>query len=568
MKTDGAQRADHLADYQAEGQGGAEIAKTLPQTPPESTAISKQSTQTPGPQKPGKLPALSEYDTYGKYASAIVRQILFADSRFNNSKLVMDSVLSKLQVKGGVFPPDIRLGTLGLTRFNAATVNFSKAATLIESAAAKRRAGKDATDDIVSATAFMGEGFTEISAGLGTDVGNYVVKQWQTELGKTSSTIGTPQWSGRASPGSVVYEAGSGTPIPESAVRSDIDGALVHLPSMSSAEHDEWMGQSVSGYGEKLDEQLRTMHDNEKQHIIDELEKTPDGSKPSRLTELSEEAQRKIDAATTLAEATKREISKTRAQNESDFSQLEEEMKPIREQLKSGKYTDPDVAGLSPGDAAKRLGVKLLSCRRREEETAQNFELLTEDMVPNLDAMAESLGTVSASGSLQSLSKEERTTRLEKLKTDFREDFIKYQDAMSKPTANLTEWAKISPALKSQIGPAAINTAFTAADLGAKVDDYIKKVSAGTVSEEDRWKLAGSVVGLVGGMSSFLPVVGPLVSIGLSLVGIGIGNFGEKLDDMRFRNAADAFHDEVVDDYRKKHPNSVNYVYPSDVGSP
>jgi hypothetical protein len=75
-------------------------------------------------------------------------------------------------------------------------------------------------------------------------------------------------------------------------------------------------------------------------------------------------------------------------------------------------------------------------------------------------------------------------------------------------------------------------------------------------------------VGLVGGMSSFLPVVGPLVSIGLSLVGIGISNFGEHLDEMRFRDAAAAFHDEVVDDYRKKYPDSVNYVYPSDVGSP
>src|SRR5262249_37477767 len=127
--------------------------------------------QAPDLQKPARLATLAEYNTYAKYASTIVRQLLFGESRFNNSKLVVDSILSKLQVKGGCVPPGMRVGTLGLTRLNSATANFSKAASYIGSAQSKQKAGKDATDDIVSATALMGEGFTEVFGGLGADVG-------------------------------------------------------------------------------------------------------------------------------------------------------------------------------------------------------------------------------------------------------------------------------------------------------------------------------------------------------------------------------------------------------------
>jgi hypothetical protein len=365
----------------------------------------------------------------------------------------------------------------------------------------------------------------------------------------------------------IVSEAGTGTPIPQSAFESEVDAAVAHLPSMSPEQHKALLRQSEQVYSAKLDDELAAMRTREVQRIVAGLETTPEASQPSRLAELSIEAQRRIETATQLAAAAKQDISARRAQSEGDLIELDDRANKLRDQLKSGQYTDASVAGLSHEDAARTLGARLLSYRRREEEIAQSFEMLTEDVSPNLNDMTQQLEMAKSVGSLEHLSGRERFAKLEKLKTVYREHFMTYQNAISRPTANLPEWLKISPALKAQLGPAVLNTAFAAADFGARVDDYIKKVTDGTASEADRWKLAGSSIALIGGMASFIPLIGPIISIGLSLAGIGISNAAEHLEDARIREAADALRDDAVDAYRKTHPGSENYVYKSDVGA-
>ncbi|CAB3772905.1 hypothetical protein [Paraburkholderia humisilvae] len=522
----------------------------------------------PDPSKQSAASTLAQYNAYGKYASTIVRQLLFGESRFNNSKLVFNTVLSKLQVDGGFVPPGIRLGTLGLTRLNSAIANFSKAASLIASAAAKQRAGQDATDDIVSASAAIGQGLTESTAGLGADFGNYLVKQWQTALSQTGRSVGALQPpTPSTSTGDVIHEAGTDAPIPQSAFQSDVEARLAHLPPMSPQQHEDLMKQGMQTYNATLDEQLNTMRAQEKQKIIAELEKTPDGRKPARLVELSAQAEARLDAAEQLATAAKQDLAMRKAQDESDYMQMEKESNDIREQLKSGKYTDPDVASLSAKDAADRLGARLLSYRRREEEHAQSFEILAEDTPPDLAELGKQFDAAKSVANLETLTQEEKVKTLEKLKADYRTQFMKYQNVISEPTANLPEWLKISPALKAQIGPAALNTAFAAADFGARIDDYIRKVKDGSLTEGDRLRLAGSTIGMIGGMASFIPIVGPFVSIGLAITGICVGNLADQLAESRQREAANALRDEAVDEYLKKHPEAVNYVYKSDVGS-
>ncbi|QYD68831.1 hypothetical protein KZJ38_21905 [Paraburkholderia edwinii] len=576
MKTDGVQRVDSNAGFPADARNETPAAQAPAQATQRAASADKTKTESPGtgqakPNTSSAATALAQYNTYAKYASTIVRQILFGDSRFNNSKLVANTMLAALQVKGGLVPPNFRVGTLAMTRTNAAVANISKGVGYIVSAIDKIKAGKNADDDIVSATALIGEGLTEISAGLGADVGNHLVKQWQTELGKTSSTIGTgvppsPTTSGTSS--GTVSEAGTGTPIPESAVGSEVDASVAHLPPMSPEEHGALMQQSMQTYNQNLDAQLVAMHDQEVQGIVAELEKTPPGNQPARIVELSADAQRKIASATQLAEGVKKDAAARKAQSEAELTELDKDMKGLREQLKSGRYTDPGVAGMSHEDAARNLGAKLLSYRRREEEIAQGFEILTEDAIPNLAEMSkQQLEIAKSIGSLEGLSKEEKLSRLQKLKKDYREFFMKYQNFISEPTANLPEWLKISPALKAQLGPALINTAFAAADFGARVDDYIKKVADGTATEADRVRLAGSTIGLIGGMVSFIPVIGPIISIGLAIAGIGISNAADSLADEAAREKASALRDEAVRAYRQKHPGTENYVYESDVGA-
>jgi hypothetical protein len=569
VRTDNAQRDNTLfadpAGKRAVGQPRLAVRQTQQPAGSTNTSASPPGAGPARQQKPAPPNPLGPYNTYAKYASTIVRQILFSDSRFNNSKLVMDTMLKSLQVKNGYVPPNMRLGTLGLTRLNSATANFSKAFSYITSAVEKTKTGKDATDDIVSATAMMGEGLTEVFAGLGADVGNYLVKQWQTELGKTSSSVGTALQT--PEPSEVVSEAGTGTPIPASAIRSDTDAALAHLPPMSPEQHDALMAQSTKAYDDKLDVQMAAMREGEIQNIVARLEETSQANQPARLAELASEAQRRVETATQLAGAAKQDLRARKAQSSGDFIQIDKEMKEVREQLKFGKYTDPDVGGLSHEDAARHLGAKLLDYRRREEEIAQRFEMLTEDASPGLAEMVRQGDAAQGIGSLANLSKEEKLSWLEKLKTNYRKHFMAYQNAISKPTADLPEWLKISPALKAQLGPAVLNTAFAAADFGARIDDYIKRVADGTASEADRLKLVGSTIGLIGGMASFIPVVGPIVSIGLALAGIGISNAADGLADEAAREAAARLRDEAVLAYRKKHPGTENYVYESDVGA-
>jgi hypothetical protein len=574
MKADGAQQDKLSSAYDAGAKNDDPRVRAIgnASAPAGATgaANTKQNVAAPEkpakPKSPGKSNPLAQYNTYAKYASTIVRQILFSDSRFNNSKLVMDSMLQPLQVKNGFVPPNTRLGALGLTRLNSATANFSKAFSYITSAIEKQRAGKNADDDIASATAMMGEGLTETFAGIGADYGNYLVKQWQTQLGTTSSTIATPVPPSPVQ-SDVVSEAGTGTPIPASAIRSETDAALAHLPPMSPEQHDALMAQSAKVYNDQIDAQVAAMREHEIQGIVSGLEATPPGNQPERLAELAAQSQKRLETATQLASEAKRAIAARKAQSASDFIQLDKEMTEVRDQLKFGKYTDPDVAGLSHEDAAKSLGAKLLDYRRREEETAQGFEMLTEDAPPNLAETTQQIEAAQSIGSTADLTKEEKLAKLDKLKTAYRKRFLDYQNAISKPSADFREWLKISPALKAQLGPAALNTAFATLDFGARVDDYSKNVADGTATEADRLRLASSTMGLIGGMASFIPVFGPIVSIGFALAGIGLSKIADGLAGEAASEQANELRDAAVDEYQKTHPDSVNYVYKSDVGA-
>ncbi len=68
MKTDNAHRANSLSDNPATAQRSEPAAKTSPQAPTNANSIGEQVAKAPDSQKPGKLLALTEYDTYGKYA--------------------------------------------------------------------------------------------------------------------------------------------------------------------------------------------------------------------------------------------------------------------------------------------------------------------------------------------------------------------------------------------------------------------------------------------------------------------------------------------------------------------
>jgi len=569
MKSESAQRHAYAAEDLPTDKTTLAAAQSIAPRQSDAMARGDRPAQAPDAPKPRQLSTLAEYNANAKYASTIVRQLLFAESRFNNSKLVVGTVLQKLQVKGGIVPPGIRLGTLGLTRLNSATANFSKAASYIEKAQKNLKEGGDATDDIVSATALMGEGITEVFAGLGADVGNYLIKQWQLELGKPHSIVTTPMPSiaSSSSTRDLLHEAGSGTPIPRASIETDIDAALAYTPPMSPQEHEAAMAQSEHAYVERLEEQLHAMRNRQIQQMVAQLEQVPDASKPARLAELSEQGQRNLDLAEELVAATRRNISAMKTQRESDFMQLAEQMQPIRDQLKSGKYTEAAVAGLSHEEAAKQLGVTLLSYRRREEELAQGFELTTEDAATSLQTLNQQVVAAVDPGKLARLPPEQKLGKLQKLKTDYRAAFLKYQQAISGPTENVPEWLKISPVLKSQLGPAVLNTAFAAADFGARIDDYIKKVSSGSVTTDDKFSLAAGALGLVGGMSSFVPVFGPLISIGLSLAGIVIADVPAVARKIDAEQRVARLRDEAVELYQQKHPGSENYVYKSDVGA-
>jgi hypothetical protein len=114
--------------------------------------------------------------------------------------------------------------------------------------------------------------------------------------------------------------------------------------------------------------------------------------------------------------------------------------------------------------------------------------------------------------------------------------------------------------------PSAVGTLFSSVDLGARVDAYLKRQAQGTLRPEDKLQLAGSVVSLVSGLSSFIPVAGPFISLTLMMAGIGISGVADGLAESEFADARNKMRDAVVEQFNKDHPGSENSVYPSDVG--
>src|SRR5690349_11858823 len=110
MKTDGVQRVESNAGFPADARNETPAAQAPAQATQRAASADKTKTESPGtgqakPNTSSAATALAQYNTYAKYASTIVRQILFGDSRFNNSKLVANTMLAALQVKGGIVPP-------------------------------------------------------------------------------------------------------------------------------------------------------------------------------------------------------------------------------------------------------------------------------------------------------------------------------------------------------------------------------------------------------------------------------------------------------------------------------
>ncbi|MPW16744.1 hypothetical protein GCT13_07285 [Paraburkholderia sp. CNPSo 3157] len=134
--------------------------------------------------------------------------------------------------------------------------------------------------------------------------------------------------------------------------------------------------------------------------------------------------------------------------------------------------------------------------------------------------------------------------------------FAGKQSTFLKQTDGWPEWMKISKPLRMQMVPSAVNTGLGAVSFGVALDTYLKKQRAGTLTEQDRLDFAGAVINLISGISGFIPVVGPFVSIILATVGAICNGMADQHDARAVETNEYNLKETIRQAYNRKHPDA------------
>jgi hypothetical protein len=318
----------------------------------------------------------------------------------------------------------------GATRVNSAINVFTKASSLLQKGLDKMKRGEDPSDDFISAGASIGQAVNEGTFGAATDLGNHASKMHQNgtrpapapeqRSPQPRSSEPTPQATpggsadyaeGSTGQAPVQTEAGTGTPIPASSFKSDDDAHFAQLPPTSSDERLRQIQDSQQLYAKALNQQIDIEQKRLMQGMEDKLAQTHEEARPTVLNKMADASARELETARKLATAMKAENVEMGTKTATRLDKLRTQLQSVREQLKSERYVDPEVAGLSHADAAERLGAKLLSYRREEEATSQALDIVTKQGGSQLGATMTALrGKMAA---VEALPEAERAATME-----------------------------------------------------------------------------------------------------------------------------------------------------------
>ncbi|CAM2168634.1 conserved hypothetical protein [Paraburkholderia sacchari] len=459
--------------------------------------------------------AADQYGSYGKSASTYTRAVIFDEARFNNSKVLAGTPLARFQRPGQSFMDPIgangRLGVLTGTRFNAAASNFTKAGTMFMSGIQKMKEGRDPTDDFIGAGAALGQGTTELTAGAMTDFGNHMAKK----LASNPPPRAAPEYSNFGSDDPVVNRINEA----QNAGTSRIDQGVTERQS-----------------------QLEDM-------VIEDM-KRRSSARELALQDGVEDIKGQYLEMQELGQSLKKSANDAMNDANENIKSIDERAQPLMEQLKAQGYDTIDGARASQDESVKNTVAQLDNYAYMKQEAYDQFNHAMDEYESIIKKAPGAFGELADITKTTPVA--ERSGKVTEWAEKYGKEFGKYQNGLLTSTDQLPEWFKISKPLRAQLVPAAISTAFGAVGFGAALDSYLKKQAAGTATEQDRLALAGQVFSFASGLAGFIPVAGPLLSLALATVGLGLSNFADKYQEWKNTEAATKLKEKIREDYEKR----------------
>jgi len=550
--------------------------------------------------------AASTYGKYGKAASTYARALIFDEARFNNSALLKNTPLAAWQRPNqsvlDPLGPNGRLGILTGTRLNAAASYFTKGGLSFLSGVEKLHKGQDPTKDFITAGATTAQGINELTIGVGTDLGNHLVKLQQAkralqtarqpgtvtggstgEAGRspggatqgTSEPVAGPSGSAQGAPQPVARSSGAtqGTSQPVAGPSGPTQGAPqpVAGPSGSAnfADFDphgklddeiDALDKQTTGH---IDDQLAQQQQSLRDDVIEKLAKTNPDVQQLELQDATNDLAPQYFEMQNLATKLKSSTADAASDAHENIKTIDAKARDVIAQLKSQGFDTADAARQSGKPEALELGKQLDQLAGLKHAAYDQFNSAMQERENALNDSRTAFGDFSKL--LRDTPASERPSKLKEWSDKYTDFFAKRQANMLSKTDNWPDWMKISKPLRMQMVPAAINTVLGGASFGVALDTYLQKQKAGKLTPQDRMDFGASVINLASGMIGFVPVVGPALSFALATTGLVLGGISDQYDARMRETDTYNLKEKIREEFNAKHPgNQIAEPYDGD----
>lgn len=486
----------------------------------------------------------SAYAKYGKAASTYTRALIFDEARFNNSALLKNSPFALLQRPNkSVLDPlglNGRLGILTGTRLNAAGGYFTKGALSFMSGMEKMRKGDDPTKDFISAAATTGQGINELTVGIGTDVGNHLVKLQQAKAKALADNAAPPgKQNGIDAPGTPVDKSGPTSAYADFQTQDPRNGLI-----------DETELETIAHIDDNLTQQQKNLRD----EIIGRVEQKPRDVQQLELQDATNEIAPRYLEMSKLAQQFTNSASQAADDAHNNIKTIDSKANDVISKLQAKGFDTADAARRSDNPEALELCKQLdqfgdlkRAAYDQFNSAMQQHESAFTDARAAFGELGKVLDTTPAS---------ERPSKIAEWSDKYTKFFGERQANILSTTDTWPEWMKISKPLRIQMVPTAINTALGTASFGVALDTYLKKQHAGTLTPQDRLDFGASTINLISGVSGFIPVIGPALSFALATLGVICGGLADQYDARKVETDTYNLKEKVREEFNARHPDS------------
>ncbi|WP_148654345.1 hypothetical protein [Paraburkholderia caribensis] len=476
---------------------------------------------------------------YGKLPSTIGRAIIFDWARFHNSKLLQGTALARLQrpALAGLsqLGPYFRPGALMATRFGAAASYFTKGFTSILSGLSKLSNGQDPTKDFVAGSTALLQGLNELTLGNAFDMGNHLARLHQL---KAAARPGTAAPSVGSPPASKPVEPAVATP-GTSAEYQDFGS---NDPLYQKVDDEQ------KAMGDKIDTEVSEEQQALRKRAMDAISASSPDVRQLTLQDQAHAIAPEYIALQKIGDEVKKRSLEIAKDTHENIVKIDEKAQETLDQLKALGFDSAEAARQSGNAQAMTLVAQLdhyADLKRSAYDVFNHAMQQSEETIKQSARALEELKALKGKG----------PSALKEWADKYGKYFSGKQDTFLKQTDSWPEWMKISKPLRMQMIPAATNTLLGVASFGLALDSYLNKQKSGTLTPQDKLDFAAAVMGLVSGISGFMPVVGPIVSLTLGLIGAICSGVSDQYDSRKAEGQEDDLKEQLRAEWNAAHPN-------------